>query len=176
MLDLEKISEKLMDYTNVKGTYGKDAAVCVIIDDYFNILLEKRVTNENDPWSGQVSFPGGHFEKYDYYIMNTALRELNEETGIRNIVILGGLEVQHPKNMPSLNVYPFLSYLKKFESLVPQKDEVQYLFTPNLKDLQGGYTEIEIDGKASREKCFFYKNEIIWGMTARIIEKIKGLF
>ncbi|MGC8565134.1 MAG: NUDIX hydrolase [Thermoplasmata archaeon] len=176
MLDLNQLSRKLIDYTNVKGNYGKDAAVCAIINDDLNILLEKRVMNENDPWSGQVSFPGGHFEKYDVYIMNTALRELNEETGINKIIVLGGLDIQHPRNMLSLNVYPFLCYLEKFENLKPQKSEVEYFFTPSIKDLKEGYTMINMDGIESREKCFFYKNEIIWGMTARIIEKIRILF
>ncbi|MDP8011901.1 MAG: NUDIX hydrolase [Thermoplasmata archaeon] len=176
MLDWEKVSGKLLDYTNVKGKYGKDAAVCAVIDDNYNIILEKRVQNEKDPWSGQVSFPGGHFEKNDIYIINTALRELKEETGINNIKILGGLEIQHPKNMPSLNVYPFLCYKEKFDKLIPQKDEIQYFFIPNIMELKEGVTNINMDGKTSPEKCFIYKNEIIWGMTARIIEKIKDLF
>ena len=80
MLDLNQLSRKLIDYTNVKGNYGKDAAVCAIIDDDLDILLEKRVMNENDPWSGQVSFPGGHFEKYDVYIMTVSYTHLTLPT------------------------------------------------------------------------------------------------
>lgn len=176
MPDINQLSKKLIDYTNIRGRFGRDAAVCAVIDSEYRILLEKRVMNEKDPWSGQVSFPGGHFEKEDVYIVNTALRELNEETGIKSILVLGGLEIQHLRNMAYLNVYPFLCYLERFENLKPQKGEVEYFFTPALKELKEGYKNVNLDGKESKEKCFFYGNETVWGMTARIIEKIKLLF
>lgn len=176
MLDFNSLAKNLIDYKNIKGRYGKDAAVCVVFDNKFNILLEKRVINEKDPWSGQVSFPGGHFEESDVYIINTALRELKEETGIESITILGGLEVEHPRNMLSLNVYPFLCYIESFGKLQPQKDEIEYFFTPALKELKEGYKKMNLYGEETDEKCFFYGNEVIWGMTARIIERIKVLF
>jgi 8-oxo-dGTP diphosphatase len=47
-----------------------------------SILLIRRATNPNDPWSGHWSFPGGHRDEADADLLDTALRELQEECGV----------------------------------------------------------------------------------------------
>jgi len=47
-----------------------------------SILLIRRATNPNDPWSGHWSFPGGHRDAADHDLLDTALRELQEECGV----------------------------------------------------------------------------------------------
>ncbi|HVP46454.1 MAG TPA: NUDIX domain-containing protein [Bryobacteraceae bacterium] len=47
-----------------------------------SVLLIRRAERENDPWSGHWSFPGGRREPEDPDLLCTALRELNEESGI----------------------------------------------------------------------------------------------
>jgi 8-oxo-dGTP pyrophosphatase MutT (NUDIX family) len=47
------------------------------------ILLIRRSEREDDPWSGHWSFPGGRRDPEDPDLMHTALRELEEECGIR---------------------------------------------------------------------------------------------
>lgn len=176
MFELESLINKLNNYNNVKGTVGLDASVCVLFNDKLELILEKRVKNEKDPWSGQVSFPGGHFESSDIYIINTAIRELKEETGIEGVKVLGGLDIHHPRNMPKLNVYPFVCYINEFKNLKPQKSEIEYLFTPNIKDLKMESGILNINNEKINERYFIYKNDIIWGMTARIIENLLKLF
>lgn len=48
-----------------------------------SILLMRRATREGDPWSGHWSLPGGHREPHDPDLLHTALRELEEECGVR---------------------------------------------------------------------------------------------
>lgn len=48
-----------------------------------SILLIRRATNPNDPWSGHWSFPGGHRDDTDVDLLATALRELHEECGVQ---------------------------------------------------------------------------------------------
>ncbi len=48
-----------------------------------SILLIRRATNPRDPWSGHWSFPGGRRDDGDHDLLDTALRELAEECGIR---------------------------------------------------------------------------------------------
>jgi len=48
-----------------------------------SVLLIRRSERENDPWSGHWSFPGGRSEPGDRDLTHTALRELEEECGIR---------------------------------------------------------------------------------------------
>jgi 8-oxo-dGTP diphosphatase len=48
-----------------------------------SVLLMRRAEREGDSWSGHWSFPGGRRNASDYDLLHTALRELEEECGIR---------------------------------------------------------------------------------------------
>jgi len=48
-----------------------------------SILLIRRAEREGDSWSGHWSFPGGRRDPEDQDILHTAIRELEEECGIR---------------------------------------------------------------------------------------------
>jgi 8-oxo-dGTP pyrophosphatase MutT (NUDIX family) len=48
-----------------------------------SVLLMRRTVREHDSWSGQWSFPGGRCDPVDRDAVDTALRELLEECGIR---------------------------------------------------------------------------------------------
>lgn len=48
-----------------------------------SVLLMRRAEREADAWSGHWSFPGGRREPEDCDLLHTALRELEEECGIR---------------------------------------------------------------------------------------------
>ncbi len=48
-----------------------------------SILLIRRSEREEDSWSGHWSFPGGRRDPEDPDLLHTALRELEEECGIR---------------------------------------------------------------------------------------------
>jgi 8-oxo-dGTP pyrophosphatase MutT (NUDIX family) len=48
-----------------------------------SVLLMRRAERAGDSWSGHWSFPGGRCEPGDVDLLHTALRELEEECGIR---------------------------------------------------------------------------------------------
>src|SRR3954452_11227103 len=48
-----------------------------------SVLLIRRTERESDSWSGQWSLPGGRRDAGDVDLLHTALRELEEEVGIR---------------------------------------------------------------------------------------------
>src|ERR1035441_7525388 len=48
-----------------------------------SVLLMRRSEREGDSWSGHWSFPGGRRDPADPDLLHTALRELEEECGVR---------------------------------------------------------------------------------------------
>jgi 8-oxo-dGTP pyrophosphatase MutT (NUDIX family) len=62
-----------------------EAAVAIVraLAPEESILLIRRAERHNDPWSGHWSFPGGRRDRGDPDLLHTALRELDEECGIR---------------------------------------------------------------------------------------------
>jgi 8-oxo-dGTP pyrophosphatase MutT (NUDIX family) len=173
---VEIIKKKLKGDILVPGKKGRDAAVCVLFNSHYEILLIKRPDNPEDPWSGQVSFPGGHFEPEDVYLNITALRELREETGITDAEIIGLMDVEHPRNFPGMDVYPFVCFREEFGELRKQKGEVSYFLMPRISDLKRLNKNIKVGNNYSIEECFVYGNDIIWGMTYRIISHLMDLF
>ncbi|HEY2017968.1 MAG TPA: CoA pyrophosphatase, partial [Bryobacteraceae bacterium] len=71
-----------------------------------SVLLMRRAEREGDSWSGHWSFPGGRRDPKDRDLLDTALRELQEECGI----VLGReqMEVALPHTIARRKAPPFL--------------------------------------------------------------------
>lgn len=97
-----------------------------------SVLLIRRATHPNDPWSGHLAFPGGKVDEEDVTPMVTAIRETWEECGLRID------ESQCTEKSPLaeaghysgrvLRVQPFAFELKKRPPLNPDSTEVDEAF------------------------------------------------
>ena len=91
--------------------------------------------------AGQISFPGGSAESGDGSLMETALREAEEEIDLRPglVEIVGELEEMYipPSNF---RVSPFVGLLGPEAELVLAPDEVEEIFTVSLRTLSAPET------------------------------------
>jgi len=106
-------------------------------------LFVKRAESAVDPWSGQIAFPGGRFEHPDNGIIDTAIREAREETGIDLLVqsrLVGTLDEVRPSNRPNLIVTPFVALVE--DRPIPKLgSEIEEAFWAPLRRLERGAFE-----------------------------------
>lgn len=115
------------------------AAVALIIRETtsgLQLLFMQRAENEKDPWSGNISFPGGKVENDDRDPRTAAERETWEEVGIDlgNAHYLGRLPDRTGAYIPIL-VSCFMYLLVEAGPLRLLKEEVQDAFWVPLADL-----------------------------------------
>lgn len=131
--------------------------------------------------SGQISFPGGKVEENDADIIQTALREAEEEVNIRreDVRVIGQLTQLY---IPPSNflVHPVLGILLKPPILIPDQHEVQSIHVPELSYLLRDdiidETEILLStGYRLRTPSFKVDGHMVWGATAMIIAELKEL-
>jgi len=157
---------------------NKKAAVLICLfkgKNDLQIVFIKR-TEYDGPHSGQISFPGGMYKDTDHDLLETALRETEEETGISrdHARILGALS---PLEIPvsNITVYPFVSIYDQEPAFRIDEREVSYLIMSNLR----AFIDSDI---RKNERWTLYGNEIdvpffqldenkIWGATAMILSE-----
>jgi len=153
------------------------AAVTMIIyeSEDLDVLFVKRVAGAGDPWSGQIAFPGGRFEHPDNSIIDTAIRETSEETGIdlsSRSRLVGALDEVRPSNRPNLIVTPFVALVEEKPATKPGP-EIEETFWASLRRLESiAYETTLTTGAIWRGEAYRYKNYIVWGMTRNIINRL----
>lgn len=121
--------------------------------------------------AGQISFPGGSMEPSDESLLETALREAEEEIDLsRELVeVIGELEEMFipPSNF---RVSPFVGLLPVEAELTLQPDEVEEIFTVPLEDLLSPQAFQRVlwnrEGREYKVPVFDVEGRRIWGATA----------
>ncbi len=144
---------------------------------YFSLI--KR-SNYSGVHSGQISLPGGKFDKNDSSLKETALRECGEELGI-NIDLKKDLFALTPLYVPLSNfiVTPYLAYENFYPKFNPDSREVALHIEISIEELK----KLKIEKKILRNEyqndslipCYISKGHIIWGATAMILSEFKSL-
>lgn len=128
--------------------------------------------------SGQVSFPGGRKEEDDKSLVETALREAQEEVNIvpNEVHILGTLTEMF---IPPSNylVLPIVGYQDTRPDFKPEKSEVAQIIESDLSFLFDSSkikeTEIDVRGYKIQAPYFDVDGHVIWGATAMILSELK---
>ncbi|MDD5628875.1 MAG: CoA pyrophosphatase [Elusimicrobia bacterium] len=144
------------------------------------VLLMERVQHPHDPWSGHVALPGGHSEPEDADRLATALRETEEETGLRLRPedLLGELDDLSPRTAtyPELAVRPFVFGLLRRPACAPGPEAAE-CFWVRLDGLPPAVCAetFVIAGQPRRLPAFKLGNRIVWGITYRILRSLLEL-
>jgi 8-oxo-dGTP pyrophosphatase MutT (NUDIX family) len=150
------------------------ASVALIVDaETDELLLIKRAENANDPWSGNVAAPGGVYEERDGDLFETAVRETKEEIGVDLGFneFVGILTPSHPSNTSIIRVLPHVFEVKGKVPTQINRAEVEYVFWLPLR-----MTPLMVRpysyGSLYKSWAIYYQNNVIWGMTYRIIKEL----
>jgi 8-oxo-dGTP pyrophosphatase MutT (NUDIX family) len=160
------------------GEGKKNAAVALVlyknkVNAGIEMLLVKR-TEYKGHHSGQVSFPGGKADRIDSDLLDTAIRETAEETGIHLCAedMLGKLS---PIDIPvsGFRVQPFVFHLSDIPEFRPDPQEVSYLIHFNIELLLDRSvihsTEFVSGGVKIRAPYYAIAGEVVWGATSMIL-------
>ena len=164
------------------------AAVAMILRDGtsgIEVLFIRRAEHPQDPWSGQMAFPGGRAEPGDADLRATAVRETREEIGVdlaEAAEYLGALdEVQAVARMRPMNlsIAPFVFRLREsFEPVL--SGEVRSLHWLPLDDLLGTARRSTMDyahqGVSLSFPCLRVDDLVIWGLTYRMFMSVQERF
>ena len=126
--------------------------------------------------AGEISFPGGKIDVNDANLLETALRETNEEIGL-NILkdqVVGQLLPVSTLNSGFL-ILPFVSILDEIPPLV-SNSEVEKIFHMPLDSLLGTIAKDTDPSHNLIDEMFTfeYQAQIVWGASARILKQIEN--
>jgi 8-oxo-dGTP pyrophosphatase MutT (NUDIX family) len=123
--------------------------------------------------AGQVSFPGGRAHEDDVSLVETALRETQEETGIDPsfVTIAGFLDAYETGT--GFAILPVVGLLTEGFALNPHAGEVAEIFEVPLawllEEANRETGEREWQGMMRRFHAFRYEGHYIWGATAAML-------
>ncbi|MBK8805819.1 MAG: CoA pyrophosphatase [Bacteroidales bacterium] len=158
----------------------KNSAVFLLLkleENDLKIIYIKRPAY-NGVHSSQIAFPGGKCEEQDPSLLGTAYRETFEEIGVPNsqIEYIGELS-QVFVTASNFIIYPFVGILKPNFEFTIDKNEVDYVLEVSCSDIlkedSKRMVSVTVQGVAFDVFAYLYKNEMIWGATAKITHQFE---
>ncbi len=150
---------------------GCDAAVGILLRGC-EVLMIRRKPDPRDPFSWNISFPGGNVEPEDMSCLDTAVREVREEVNLsldtRSLIMR--LPVVSPLSR-RMRVVPFVF---RVDEVSPSAgDEVEDLFWMDLRDMEEGYAYIP--GRKILVRAISCCGYVVWGMSYRLLRLLASI-
>lgn len=154
-------------------------ALC-LVPDPDAVLVIQRAPYPDDPWSGHMGLPGGRREPSDEDLVATAIRETEEELGVRldRSMLVSALDDVYPRTRvasPFL-VRPFLFSLPARQPLTLSEEVASAEWFPlaRLLDPTTYQTMTLTVGGISRTVPGYAldTDRFVWGMTERVLTSV----
>jgi 8-oxo-dGTP pyrophosphatase MutT (NUDIX family) len=153
---------------------GQKAAVLipVTLSDNPLLILTLRATDLTSH-GGEVALPGGKHDLEDATLLQTALRETEEEIDLHSwdVEVVGQLKPFISKH--GLLVTPFVGLVPEDVKLTPNLHELETIFRVPLNylltDPRTSTNVISRHGMTLRVPTYHYEGHRIWGLTAMIL-------
>ncbi|MEQ6123852.1 CoA pyrophosphatase [Pseudotenacibaculum sp. MALMAid0570] len=181
-----KLAPKLRlkyDAEKIEANNPKRAAVLALFypnqDEEATFLLTQRASYKGTH-SAQISFPGGKIEERDILLVDTAIREANEEVGIIKDDINIIREITDVYIPPSnFLATPFIGYTDYRPNFIINQ-EVASTIEVLVSDLLDDSNIDSIKMNTSYMKnvdvpCFKLNDYIVWGATGMMLSEIKEI-
>lgn len=125
--------------------------------------------------AGEIAFPGGRSEPDDADLSETALREAEEEVGLRReqVVIVGGLE-RTSTFVTNYEIHPFVGLFAGEQRWQLSPLEVDAVLEPTLQTVRRARTRARVRrrGIEFETDAYVLDGELVWGATARILDDL----
>ncbi len=149
--------------------YPKEAQV------YFPLMLRPDYDGVH---GGQISLPGGKKEEQDKDYIATAVRETEEEIGVRSkdVVVLGRLSTLYVM-ASDIIVEPVVAYTPRTPRFNPNPYEVQAIIESPVEEFMDDSIvktkDIHVRGYDLKAPYFDIGGQVVWGATAMILSELK---
>ena len=146
-------------------------------DDAYHVLFTKR-SDMVSHHKGEISFPGGVRDDSDRDLLYTALREADEEIGLKpdDVEVLGCLD--EVITMSDFLVSPYVGMIPYPYPFVASPDEIaELIILPLQCFLKDNAIEDCRTYQQKRGKVYVYEcgEYVIWGATAKILREFLDL-
>jgi 8-oxo-dGTP pyrophosphatase MutT (NUDIX family) len=146
--------------------YPKNGEYCVLLNKRSQIVEHHK---------GEMSFPGGAKDPEDQDFLETALRETEEEMGIRrsDVTILGRLDDVITRSNFGVRVYVgTIPYPYPFNpSPIEIAEVVEVPVSALLDSANLRYDTRWVDGQAITSFSYAYQEHLVFGATAKILQQ-----
>ncbi len=143
------------------------------------ILLNKR-SEEVEHHKGEISFPGGARDPEDSNSLATALRETEEEMGIKrsDVTVIGEMDETVTRSGFLVNVFVgTIEYPYVFKPSAIEIAEVLEFPVSSLTDPVNRRSETRWqEGKPVTSYSYVHKEHVVFGATARILQDCIDIF
>jgi 8-oxo-dGTP pyrophosphatase MutT (NUDIX family) len=137
------------------------------------VFTERREDLSRHP--GEISFPGGRQDFPEENLRTTALREADEEIGLRpaEVEMVGALPPVGTF-VTNYKIHPFVGVIKPGHAWTPQPTEVETILELSIPSLVAGFEMKRLvrKGVPFRTPTYTVDGHLIWGATARIVQHL----